>query len=110
MNYYVSDVRPLSGPIRIVPGTGRFPIPPHRVIGRSEPDWMKESILLGKPGYAVIRDPRAWHGGTPNMSAEPRYMPAIEFVVRDAPEDEIEGTSILDQLSRNSWIAEFSNS
>ena len=27
VNYYVSDVRPSSGPIRIVPGTAQFPYP-----------------------------------------------------------------------------------
>jgi hypothetical protein len=109
VNYYVSDVLATSGPIRMVPGTARFPVPPHRVIGKREPAWMKQSIATGKPGYAVIRDPRGWHGGTPNTSDEPRYMPAIEFVMNGAPDDEIESTAALDQMSRGEWIAEFSN-
>jgi hypothetical protein len=109
VNYYVSDVLPISGPIRIVPRTARFPIPPHRVIERFEPDWMKRATITGKPGYAVIRDPRSWHGGTPNTSTDPRYMPNIEYVVNAAPDDELESTATLDQLSRGRWIAEFAN-
>ena len=109
VNYYVSEVLPSSGPIRMVPGTARFPVPPHRVIGKHEPTWMKQALATGKPGYAVIRDPRGWHGGTPNTSSDPRYMPAIEFVMSDAPSDEIESTAALDQLSRGQWIAEFAN-
>ena len=110
VNYYVSDVVPASGPIRQVPGTVRFPVPPLRVIQKFEPQWMKQSIITGKPGYAIIRDPRGWHGGTPNTSSETRYMPNIEYVLRDAPEDEIDGSANVDQLSRGRWIAEYSNS
>ena len=109
VNYYVSEVRPTSGPIRIVPGTARFPVPPYRVLGKREPAWMRQAVATGKPGYAIIRDPRGWHGGTPNTSSDPRYMPAIEFVMNGAPRDEIESTAALDQLSRGEWIAEFSN-
>ena len=31
-------------------------------------------------GAGVIRDNRAWHGGTPNLSREIRAMPNIEYV------------------------------
>lgn len=110
VNYYVSDVLPTSGPVRIVPGTARFPVPPYKVIGRFEPRWMKESVITGRPGYAVIRDPRAWHGGTPNTSTDTRYMPNIEYVLRDAPIDEVYGDTNLEQLSQGRWIAEFTNS
>ena len=30
-------------------------------------------------GTAIIRDPRAWHGGTPNLSNETRCMPNVEY-------------------------------
>jgi ectoine hydroxylase-related dioxygenase (phytanoyl-CoA dioxygenase family) len=110
VNYYVTDVQSTNGPIRLVPGTARFPVPPHRVIDRFEPRWMKRSVILGKPGYAIIRDPRVWHGGTPNCSSAPRYMPNIEYVLRDAPMDEIDGDTNVEQLSRGRWIAEFANS
>ena len=110
VNYYVSEVQPRCGPIRIVPGTARFPVPPHKVINRFEPRWMKQSLVTGKPGYAIIRDPRAWHGGTPNTSPDARYMVDIGYVLRDAQAEEIDGDTNVEQLSQGRWIAEFSNS
>lgn len=109
VNYYVSHVLPGSGPLRHVPGTARFPAP-SPVANRNEPSWMKSCIVTGKPGYAVIRDPRAWHGGTPNTSSEPRYMPNLEYTLRDVPIEEIGGACNEEQLSRGKWIAEFAAS
>ncbi|MGI9597502.1 MAG: hypothetical protein ACR2QK_15160 [Acidimicrobiales bacterium] len=41
---------------------------------------MKHSTVCPAPaGSAVIRDNRAWHSGTPNLSNEVRAMPNIEF-------------------------------
>ena len=107
-NYYVSEVSPVSGPIRHVAGTARFPRP-NRVINRFEPQWMKQALVTGKPGYTIIRDPRGWHGGTPNTSSEPRYMPNVEYILSDAPLSEVGGTLNLEQLKRQQWIAEFPN-
>ena len=109
VNYYVSSVQSTNGPIRMVPRTARFPVPPYRVIGNREPQWMKEATATGEPGYAIIRDPRSWHGGTPNTSSDARYMPNIEYVLNDAPVDEVYSTASLDQLAAGHWIAEFSN-
>lgn len=108
VNYYVSDVLPANGPIRQVPGTARFPVPSH-VVQKFEPSWMKASIVPGKAGYALIRDQRAWHGGTPNTSTETRYMPNLEYVLRDAPLENIGGSNVLRQLKSGKWIAEFTN-
>ena len=98
VNYYVRDVLPTSGPIRIVPGSARFPVPPHRVIRRFEPEWMTKSTITGRQGYAVIRDLRVWHGGTSNTSDAPRYMPNLEYVLADAPYADIESTATLEQV------------
>ena len=41
---------------------------------------MKYSTVCPAPaGSVLIRDPRAWHGGTPNLSNELRAIPNIEF-------------------------------
>jgi ectoine hydroxylase-related dioxygenase (phytanoyl-CoA dioxygenase family) len=108
VNYYVSDVLPTSGPLRQVPGTAGFPVP-NKFVKRFEPEWMKHSVTTGKPGYAIVRDPRVWHGGTPNTSSEPRYMPNLEFALRDVPAEEIAGTPVLNQLKSGKWITEFEN-
>ena len=65
VNYYVSDVRAASGPIRMVPGTARFPVPPHRVIGKHEPAWMKQSVATGQ----------AWLCGHPRSAGLARRHP-----------------------------------
>ena len=41
---------------------------------------MKLSTVCPAPaGSVVIRDIRAWHGGTPNLSSEVRAIPNCEF-------------------------------
>ena len=47
---------------------------------KNEPAWMRLSALVGAPaGAGVIRDTRAWHGATPNVSREIRAMPNVEY-------------------------------
>ena len=66
---------------------------------------MKRSTITGHPGFAVIRDQRGWHGGTPNTSSEPRYMPDVMYVLRDAP---AAAATFLNMTapSAGKWIAE----
>jgi ectoine hydroxylase-related dioxygenase (phytanoyl-CoA dioxygenase family) len=109
VDYYVSEVRLECGPIRYVPGTSRFP-PPSRVSRRFEPSWMRRSKITGKPGFALIRDPRGWHGGTSNTSSEPRYMPDVCYMRRDEPLDRVAARYKVSALDRVEWIAEFHNS
>lgn len=108
VDYYVSDVLPTNGPIRQVPGTARFP-PPGDIARRSEPIWMQRSVITGRPGFALIRDPRGWHGGTQNTSSEPRYMPDVVYVRRDASLTGVPAILKMPHPHHGSWIAEFSN-
>lgn len=78
INFLVCDTTPENGPIRQIPGTqrSRSPIPSLA----DEPEWMKLSTVCPAPaGACIIRDNRAWHGGTPNLSTEARPMPNIEY-------------------------------
>ncbi len=77
-NFLPQDVTPLNGPTRQIPGThnsrARFPSL------EQEPEWMKLSTVCPAPaGSVMIRDVRAWHGGTPNLSDETRSIPNLEF-------------------------------
>lgn len=78
INFLMSDFTWENGPIRQIPGTqGRFPKPP---LLADEPEWMRLSTLVGaRAGAGVIRDNRAWHGATPNLSREIRAMPNVEY-------------------------------
>ena len=78
INFLMSDLHWENGPIRQIPGTqalvGSPPTP------ADEPEWMRLSTLVGAPaGAGVIRDNRAWHGATPNLSREIRAMPNVEY-------------------------------
>jgi len=78
VNFMPIDMTRLNGPTRQIPGTqhSREPIP--RL--RDEPDWMRLSTVCPAPAGAVqIRDVRAWHGGTPNLSDELRAIPNVEY-------------------------------
>ena len=77
-NFLMVDFTPLNGPIRQIPGTQHS----HENIPalEEEPAWMKlNTVCPATSGSVVIRDPRAWHGGTPNLSNEVRAIPNIEY-------------------------------
>lgn len=77
-NFFVQDITPLNGPTRQIPGSqnSRAPIPSLE----EEPEWMRLSTVCPAPaGGVMIRDVRAWHGGTPNLSDHIRAIPNLEF-------------------------------
>jgi ectoine hydroxylase-related dioxygenase (phytanoyl-CoA dioxygenase family) len=78
VNFLPQDVTRLNGPTRQIPGTqhSRAPIPDLA----SEPEWMRLSTVCPAPAGAImVRDVRAWHGGTPNLSDAVRAIPNLEF-------------------------------
>jgi hypothetical protein len=78
INFLMSDMTFENGPIRQIPGTQTLAAyPPTQA---DEPEWMRLSTVVGAPaGAGVFRDPRAWHGATPNVSREIRAMPNVEY-------------------------------
>ena len=79
VNFALCDMTPENGPIRQIPGTQRSRTPIPRLV--DEPEWMRLSTVCPAPaGAAIIRDIRAWHGGTPNLSNDLRAMPNIEYI------------------------------
>lgn len=78
VNFLTVDSTPLNGPTRQIPGSqhSRAPIPSLA----EEPEWMRLSTVCPAPAGSVqIRDVRAWHGGTPNVSDHVRAIPNMEF-------------------------------
>lgn len=78
VNFLPQDVTRLNGPTRQIPGTqhSRRPMPTLA----EEPEWMRLSTVCPAPAGAVmVRDVRAWHGGTPNLSDAMRSIPNLEF-------------------------------
>jgi hypothetical protein len=78
INFPMLDLTWENGPIRQIPRTQRSRDPIPTLV--DEPLSMKHSTVCPAPvGSAIIRDNRAWHGGTPNLSMEVRAMPNIEY-------------------------------
>ena len=78
VNFLPQELTALNGPTRQIPGTqhSRQPIPTLA----EEPEWMRLSAVCPAPaGSIMIRDVRAWHGGTPNLSDATRSIPNLEF-------------------------------
>lgn len=78
VNFMPIDMTRLNGPTRQIPGTqhSRALIPKLA----DEPEWMRLSTVCPAPAGAVqIRDVRAWHGGTPNVSDDVRAIPNVEY-------------------------------
>ena len=78
VNFLPQDITRLNGPTRQVPATqnSRAKIPTLD----EEPEWMRLSTVCPVPAGAImIRDVRAWHGGTPNVSDATRSIPNLEF-------------------------------
>jgi hypothetical protein len=78
VNFLPQDVTRLNGPTRQIPGTqhSRTRIPTLE----EEPEWMRLSTVCPAPAGAImVRDVRAWHGGTPNVSDAIRSIPNLEF-------------------------------
>lgn len=78
VNFLPQDVTRVNGPTRQIPGTqhARTPIPTLA----QEPEWMRLSTVCPAPAGAImVRDVRAWHGGTPNVSDAIRSIPNLEF-------------------------------
>ena len=77
-NFLTVDATAVNGPTRQIPGTqhARVPFPTLE----EEPEWMKLSTVCPAPAGSVqLRDVRAWHGGTPNLSDHVRSIPNVEF-------------------------------
>ena len=77
-NFLMIDFTAINGPTRQIPGTQHNHDPIPRLM--DEPEWMKLSTVCPAPaGSVLIRDIRAWHGGTPNLSNDVRALPNVEY-------------------------------
>ncbi len=95
VNFLPQEVTRLNGPTRQIPGTqnSRARIPSLE----EEPEWMRLSTVCPAPAGAImIRDTRAWHGGTPNLSDATRAIPNLEFYAPWFREPMVPGISYAD--------------
>lgn len=77
-NFLMVDFTALNGPTRQIPGTQHSREKPPALA--DEPEWMKLSTVCPAPaGSVLLRDVRAWHGGTPNLSDEVRAIPSVQY-------------------------------
>jgi ectoine hydroxylase-related dioxygenase (phytanoyl-CoA dioxygenase family) len=95
VNFLPFDQTVLNGPTRQIPGSQSWRVPPPTL--EEEPEWMRLSTVTPAPAGSIqIRDVRAWHGGTPNLSDQVRAIPNIEFYAPWFREPTIPGISYAD--------------
>ncbi len=95
VNFLPFEQTRLNGPTRQIPGTQHARVPPPTL--DEEPEWMRLSTVCPAPAGAVqIRDVRAWHGGTPNLSDRVRAIPNLELYAPWFREPTIPGISYED--------------
>jgi len=95
VNFMPIDMTALNGPTRQIPGSqhSRAWIPTLE----QEPEWMRLSTVCPAPAGSIqIRDVRAWHGGTPNLSDHLRAIPNIELYAPWFREPMVPGISFSD--------------
>ncbi|MFN8024670.1 MAG: phytanoyl-CoA dioxygenase family protein [Acidimicrobiales bacterium] len=98
VNFLPFDQTDLNGPTRQIPGTQHARSRPPTL--DEEPEWMRRSTVCPVPAGSVqIRDVRAWHGGTPNLSDRVRAIPNVEYYAPWFREPMIPGISYQDWLS-----------
>jgi hypothetical protein len=78
VNFPMVDFRRENGATRFIPCTQRNRQRPPSL--EQEPEWMRQSIIRAPAGAALIRDVRAWHGGTANVSDETRIMTSVGYL------------------------------
>lgn len=77
-NFFTDDQTALNGPTRQIRGTQKWCMRSPSL--EEEPSWMQYSTACPvKAGSVILRDIRAWHGGTPNLSNKCRAIPAVYF-------------------------------
>lgn len=84
VNITVTPLTWENGPTRIIPGTHRLSrnsFSPPRDDAENEL-WRYFTMCPLPAGSAIVRDNRTWHGGTPNLSSEVRFLPNCEFAAR----------------------------
>ncbi|MFT4677404.1 MAG: ectoine hydroxylase-related dioxygenase (phytanoyl-CoA dioxygenase family) [Patiriisocius sp.] len=95
VNFLPQDVTRLNGPTRQIPGTQKSRV--HIPGLKDEPEWMRLSTVCPAPaGAMMIRDVRAWHGGTPNVSDATRAIPNLELYAPWFKEPIVPGISYKD--------------
>jgi len=80
VNFLVEDQTPFNGPLRQIPQTQCRHMRFAPELAEEPKEWILSTMCPLPAGTAIIRDLRAWHGGTPNISASDRAMPNAEFV------------------------------
>lgn len=79
VNVLLEDLDCRGGPVRVVPGSHRWPGAPP-TLDRELQDFKVATLCPLPAGTVILRDLRAWHGGTPNVLARTRHLPNAEFV------------------------------
>jgi len=80
VNFLIEEQTRFNGPLQHIPGTQLLD-PRYLMEVLDEPmHWFFSTMCPAPAGTAVIRDTRAWHAGSPNITTIDRPLPNCEFL------------------------------
>lgn len=80
VNYLIEPQTPFNGPLQHIPRTQLLEMDYLPQVCEEPEVWFYSTMSPAEPGTAVIRDIRAWHAGTPNLTTKDRPLPNCEFI------------------------------
>jgi len=87
VNYMLHDQTPFNGPLQHIAGTQHLDLRYLPKVEEEPEHWFYSTMCPAPAGTAVIRDVRAWHAGTPNLTTQDRPLPNCEFVAPFVAQD-----------------------
>lgn len=88
VNYLIERQTPFNGPLQHIPGTQLLDMDYLPQVHEEPEHWFYSTMTPAEPGTAVIRDVRAWHAGTPNLTVVDRPLPNCEFLAPNVAMDD----------------------
>ena len=85
VNFTIEALNRRNGATRFLLGTHRGH--PHVALANEKAGSLVRMLAPVPAGCAILRDVRCIHGGTPNSSPKPRYLPAVEYQPLDLEDD-----------------------
>ena len=80
VNFLIEEQTQFNGPLQHIPGTQLLDLHYVPKVNQEPEDWFFSTMCPAPAGTAVIRDVRAWHAGSPNITTVDRPLPNCEYI------------------------------
>merc|ERR1712083_960673 len=88
VNFLIEEQTQFNGPLQHLPGTQLLDLHYIPKVNQEPEHWLFSTMCPPPAGTAVIRDIRAWHAGSPNITMSDRPLPNCEYIAPFVVADE----------------------